>query len=291
MIDNTFPATAVEPLDIHFPLSFCPTGMVPTSADSPHVPLSPSEIVSQVVEVCEIGITSVHLHARDEEEKPAWRRDYFEVIIGEIRDRLPDLVICVTTSGRTERDPIRRGDVLHLEGHLKPDMASLTLSSLNFSKTASVNSPDTVQYLAGTMRDLGIKPELEIFDLGMKNYATYLAQKAIIKPPFVANFLFGGIASAQANLTEIAAMVAGMHTSSCWSLGGIGLTQTRVAAIALASGGGVRVGLEDNLYWDEARRRLATNQELVQRVVDLASLLGRKPMPSSTFRKRYLNGT
>ena len=264
--------------------------MAPRRSDSPFVPLAPAEISDQVLEAAALGITSVHLHARDDDERPTWKREYFEDIIGRIRESNKDLVICVTTSGREEAALERRAQVLEIDGDLKPDMASLTLSSMNFAREVSVNSPDTVQELARRMMDRGIKPELEIFDTGMVNYLTYLSAKGFLTTPFIVNFILGGPATAQAELSDLGLLVGKLPTGSAWSAGGIGRQQTRAVALALASGGGVRVGLEDNLFWDEERTRLASNRELVERVIALGDLLGRKPMTPTEFRAVYLDG-
>lgn len=273
----------------YFALSFCPTGMVPTKSDSPYVPVSAEEIVADVVMAYQLGITSVHVHARDADQRPAWQRDYYRDIFSGIRASCPDLVMCATTSGRLEGDPAKRADVLGLEGEVRPDMASLTLSSMNFATGESVNAPDTVKYLARAMQANGIKPELEIFDIGMLNYAKYLAERGLLEPNFVVNLIFGGPATMQANPAELGLALSRLPESSVWLAGGIGRQQTTAIALALASGGGVRVGLEDNLYWDDARTTLATNKMLLERTLALADLLGRKPMPPALFRERYLS--
>jgi uncharacterized protein (DUF849 family) len=268
-----------------FPLSLCPTGIVPQRTDSPHVPLSPAEIVDDVLLCAEKGISSVHLHARHPNGDPAWERDIFAEIISGIRAERTDLVICVTTSGRVESDVSKRSDVLALDGDLKPDMASLTLSSMNFAASASINSPQTVQALAETMQQRGIIPELEIFDTGMVNYLHYLRQKNILTPPFVVNLLLGGVASSQATPLDLGFLVERLPEGALWSAAGMGRSQLAANTLALASGGGVRVGLEDNLYHDDDRTTLATNVGLVSRVVEIAKQLERRPMTPTEFRE------
>lgn len=253
------------------------------------MPVAADEIIEDVVMAYSLGITSVHVHARDESERPAWQKDYARDIFRGIRATCPDLVICATTSGRLEGDPVKRADVLSLEGEERPDMASLTLSSMNFSTGPSVNSPETVKYLANAMKANGIKPELEIFDIGMLNYASYLQERELIQGPFVVNLIFGGPATTQATPAELGLALSLLPQPSVWLAGGIGKQQTKAAALALASGGGVRVGLEDNLYWDDSRSTLATNKSLVERTLKLAEILGRSPMPPSVFRQRYLD--
>ncbi len=267
-----------------FPLSLCPTGMVPTRADSPYVPISPTEIADQVAECAEFGVTSVHLHARSDTGEPAWQQDIFADIISRIRQVTPDLVICVTTSGRRESSLEKRSDVLSLDGNLKPDMASLTLSSMNFATSASVNDPETVQALARTMLKKGIIPELEIFDTGMVNYLNYLRHKGLLAEPLVVNFILGGIATAQATLLDLGSLVERLPDGAIWSVGGIGRAQLPATTMALAAGGGVRIGLEDNLHLDSSRSRLATNKDLVARIVEIANQLGRSPMKPDQFR-------
>lgn len=271
-----------------FPLSLCPTGMVPRREDSPHVPLHAEEIAQQVLECAEVGITSVHLHARDDEGDPAWQRDYYSDIISRVRTHRPDVVVCVTTSGRRENDIAKRADVLELAGDVKPDMASLTLSSMNFAVTASINAPQDVAELATLMLERGITPELEIFDTGMINYVHYLIAKKILRPPYVVNLLLGGVATAQATPLDLGFMVERLPVSATWLVAGIGRTQLSANVMGLASGGGVRVGLEDNLHFDNARTRLASNLELVTRIVDIGHSLGRPVMTPQQFRDTVL---
>jgi len=154
-------------------------------------------------------------------------------------------------------------------------MATLTLSSLNFPGESSTNSPDTVRKLAKQMLERGIKPELEVFDLGMVNYAHYLIRKGCIKPPYYFNILLGNIANAQAKMSHLALIVSELPANSYWSAAGIGTCQMNMNALGVIMGDGVRVGLEDNIWFDEERTALATNYSLIKRMVTLASLLGR----------------
>jgi uncharacterized protein (DUF849 family) len=265
-------------------VNLAPTGMIPTRDMTEHVPLTPKEIIADVVECAAEGVTTVHVHGRDDEGRPTPDKNVYAEIIAGIRAELPDVVVCVTTSGRNYPELEKRSAVLDLDGDVKPDMASLTLSSLNFARSASVNSPDVVRGLAEKMRDRGIKPELEIFDLGMANYARYLIDRGVLEPPFYANVFFGNVATAQASLLEMGAVIAALPNDCTWSLAGIGDAQLPVLATAIASGAGVRVGLEDNIWYDRGRTVLATNASLVQRVVALAGVHERKIMTPSDFR-------
>jgi uncharacterized protein (DUF849 family) len=267
-------------------LNFTPTGLIPTKEMTPNVPVQPDEIVEQVLEAAELGANMVHLHARDKNTGKAShsKQLYVEIIRG-IRKRNKDLVICVSTSGRFCSEFEKRSEVLDLKGDAKPDMASLTLSSLNFNKQASVNSPDMIQKLAGKMLENNIKPELEAFDLGMINYAKYLIHKKLIKPPYYFNLILGNIACAQANMLSLGLMANELPENSLWSAGGVGDFQLKVNAMALVAGGGVRVGLEDNIWYDLQRTRLASNRQLLERILEIGKALGRKPYTPAAAKK------
>ena len=267
-------------------INFTPTGMIPTKEMTPHVPVSVSEIVENVHEAFEIGITMVHLHARDEVTgKPTYRREVYGRIIEGIRKNSKDLILCVSLSGRGIKEFIHRADPLQLEGNLKPDMGSLTLSSLNFNKTESVNSPEMIQMLAQEMKNKGILAELEAFDAGMINYAKYLESKGLLEPPHYFNLLLGNIACAQADLLHAGMMVRDLPPHSLWSFAGIGNAQLMMNSIAIASGGGVRVGLEDNIFYDHDRKHLARNIDLIRRIHTLAEANERKVMKPEELRK------
>ncbi|ESQ17137.1 MAG: 3-keto-5-aminohexanoate cleavage protein [Thiohalocapsa sp. PB-PSB1] len=268
-----------------FVFNLAPTGVVPTKEVNPSVPTSSSEIAEQVLECAELGVNMVHLHARDPQtgEHSPDKTEYAR-IIAEIRRHAPTLLICVTTSGREVPQLERRAAVLELDGHLKPDFASLTLSSLNFSHEASVNAPETILGLVRRMRANGIRPELEVFDLGMVNYAHYLLAKGLIAPPHYFNVILGGPAGAQADPLHLGLMVRDLPDGSIWSGGGFGHHQLSVNTMALASGGGIRVGLEDNLWMDSERSQPATNRQLVERARETAELLGRHPYTSAELR-------
>lgn len=266
-------------------INFTPTGMIPTKDMTPHVPVSVSEIVDDVHKASEIGITMVHLHARDAiTGVPTYKKEVYAEIIGGIRKYAPELVICVSLSGRDFVELEKRSDPLFLDGNLKPDMGSLTLSSLNFNKTASVNSPEMVVDLATIMKERGIVPELEAFDIGMINYAKYLERKKLIVAPHYFNLLFGNIACSQANLLHSGIMINDVPEDSQWSLAGIGNEQLKMNSLAIAVGGGIRIGIEDNIWYDTARTKLATNSDLLKRVHLIADANERKVMTPKNFR-------
>ena len=267
-------------------VNFTPTGMIPTKEMTPHVPISTEEIIEDVRRAVDIGITMVHLHARDAATgKSTYKAQVFGEIIAGIRSFSKDLIVCVSLSGRNISEFEKRAEPLQLEGDLKPDMASLTLSSLNFNRVASVNSPDMIQKLANEMKSRGILAELEAFDAGMINYGKYLERKGILEPPHYFNLLLGNIACAQADLLHAGIMIHDLPDNSFWSLAGIGNYQWMMNSIAVVSGGGVRVGLEDNIWFDTARTRLATNSDLLLRIHRLAEASERRVMTPAKLRE------
>ena len=267
-------------------INFTPTGMIPTRKLTPFVPITPEEIIEEVHQAVEIGITMVHLHARDRETGlPTYKAKVYGSIIGGIRKFSTDLIICVSLSGRNITEFEKRAEPLQLTGDLKPDMGSLTLSSVNFNKIASMNSPDMIQALAQKMKKRGISPELEAFDSGMVNYAKYLERKDLIKAPHYFNLIFGNIACAQADLLHIGIMIRDLPDNSFWSLGGVGDCQLMMNSIATSLGGGVRVGLEDNIWYDPGRTKLASNIELVRRIHVLAEANEKQIMKPAELRQ------
>jgi 3-keto-5-aminohexanoate cleavage enzyme len=252
------------------------TGMIPRRAQVPHVPVTAEAIVEDAVGCHAAGATIVHLHARDAAEAPTWHREAYAEFIPEIRRRCPGLVVCVTTSGRTFGELERRADVLELDGDARPDMASLTLGSLNFRDGPSVNSLATIRALAERMRDRGIKAELEVFDSGMAYLAGLLADEGLLEPPLYANVLLGGINSAPARAEALAQLVRELPEGTVWAAAGLGGFQLPANGLAVFMGGHVRTGLEDNPWWDHATREPATNPALVHRIATLAELARRR---------------
>jgi 3-oxoadipate:acetyl-CoA acetyltransferase len=266
------PMTPYAPLIVNVAL----TGMVATRERVPHVPLSAEEIVDDAERCFHAGAAIVHLHARDDAGRPEWRRDAYAEIIAEVRQRCPGIVVCATTSGREVAEVDRRGDVLLLEGHARPDMASLTLGSLNFHSGPSVNAIATIEELTRRMVANGIRPELELFDLGMAHLAHRLVERGLLEPPLYANLLLGFPNGAPADARSLVALVDALPRGTAWALAGFGAYQQPANALAVAMGGHVRTGLEDNPYLDHVTRAPATNRELVERAVSLAEAAGRR---------------
>jgi uncharacterized protein (DUF849 family) len=257
-------------------VDFCPTGMIPTKAKTPHVPVSPSEVIDQACEALERGAAIVHLHARDGDGAPTYRAEIYEEMILGIRSEFPEAITSVSCSGRDFPEFERRSEVLELTGAARPDMAGLTLTTLDFPTGTSQNPPDMVIALAEKMIAKGIKPALACLDYGMISAANMLIGKGLLGGgPHYFNLLLGSRYSVPATAKHLAGMVDDLPDDSVWSAAGIGLFQLPMNALAIAMGGHTRVGLEDNIFHGFDRSELATNQGLVERVADLSETFGR----------------
>jgi 3-keto-5-aminohexanoate cleavage enzyme len=259
-------------------INFTPTG-TQTTRDNSFAPLEENEIIDSVVEANELGITLVHLHARDENFNNTYKVKHFSKIIEGIRKYCPDLVLCVSMSGRNFPEVEKRTEVLQL----MPDMASLTLSSLNFQTGASVNQPDVILKLIEQMEIWGVIPELECFDTGMVNMANHLISKSILKPPYYFNVILGNIYNSQSDILSVANIKHQIPENSITTLGGIGVQQLRSNIYGLVDFDGIRVGLEDNLMFRKGEK--ATNSQLIKRVHRIMTELDLEVMSPIEFKK------
>jgi uncharacterized protein (DUF849 family) len=261
------------------------TGAVPSKRENERVPLTPSEIVEDAVAVAEAGAAVVHVHVRDDDGSPVHRRDLYEEAIGGIRQKVPGMIVCVTTSSRVDADPSRRMTGLELEAEVRPDMASLTLGSFNFPKVPSVNPPDQMVALLEKMAERGIKPELEVFELGMVNTLHALRDRGLIPDPPVVNVLLGSLGSAPAFVGDLGRIVERLPDDAEWAAAGIGMYQRPMVIAAAIMDGNVRTGLEDNPRGDGTTPW--TNVDAVGVAVAAAELAGRPIADFEEARRRF----
>lgn len=261
------------------------TGMVHKKRDTPFIPVTVDEIIKDATKCVSAGASILHLHARDEHEAPTYKAEIYAEIIEGIRKECPDVIICVTTSGRAYDEFEKRSEVLDLDGFVKPDMASLTLGSLNFPKQASINEPKMIMKLAEKMSLKGIRPELEIFDTGMVNTAKYLSRKGYLSAPLYFNIILGSIYSTQAKMSDLTYLVNLLPQDAVWAGGGIGIFQLITNTASILMGGHVRVGLEDNIWYDHNKTELTTNEKSIQRLERITAELGREIATPKEARK------
>jgi uncharacterized protein (DUF849 family) len=252
------------------------TGMVPTKEQNPALPVTPEEIALDAERVYRLGASIVHVHARDSHGKPTHCKELYREIILRIRERCPDVIITVSMSGRRTSDPDLRTEVLELDGDGRPDMASLTLGSLNLRDDFSINTSNVIERFLDQMGRVGIRPELELFDIGMVDYASFLYKRGVLRGPCYANLLLGSLGTISASPRNLVRMTEDLHEDLVWAATGIGKTAYPLQLMAAAMGGGVRVGLEDCLHYDHDETRPATNEGLVRRIRNAADAMGRE---------------
>ncbi|MFH0884625.1 MAG: 3-keto-5-aminohexanoate cleavage protein, partial [Candidatus Micrarchaeota archaeon] len=260
------------------------TGNFSSKAANPNVPCTPEEIAVDAGKCYAAGATFFHLHAREADGKSSCRKELFEEILSKVRKNCPDGILCVTTSGRVFKTFEQRSAVLDLEGDAKPDFASLSMGSMNFPVEPSINSPSMIESLAKRMKEKDIRPELEIFETGMINYATYLMRKQFFRKPLYLNMFFGLLGTMPGRFVDIVHQVNSIPSGSIWGAAGGGRFQLPINTSAMVMGGHVRVGLEDNLFYDYGKTVPATNEMLVRRVVRIAGELGRPVATPSEAR-------
>lgn len=257
-------------------VNLCPTGVIPTKSMNSFTPIDPDEIAQDTFTAYKKGIQMVHIHARDENGENTMDKDKYSEIIKKIKQLCPEIIICVSLTGRFLNTFEARTDVLNIEGDAKPHMGSLTLSSLNFTNNASVNSPEMIVKLLNKMNEKNIKPELEVFDVGMINFSKYLIKKGLLNPPYYYNIILGNLFSAQNEPADISSLINALPNGSLFSIGGIGSQQLYSNIAGMLYADGIRIGLEDNIYYDEKRAIMASNESLVDRIINVANICERK---------------
>jgi uncharacterized protein (DUF849 family) len=251
------------------------TGSVPRKRDNPAVPVTPAEQVESTHEAFEAGATLVHIHVRNPDESPSSDPALFARVQEGVRKHCPGMIVQFSTGGRG-RDQAARGSSLHL----KPDMASLSTGSVNFPTIVYENAPALVQDLATKMKDNGIRPEIEVFDLSHIHGARKLVDEGLMDERPHVQFVMGvkNAMPAEERLLDILLdETRRVLPKATWTAAGIGRHQSEVMNWVLARGGdGVRTGLEDNIRI--AKERLArSNAELVQVAADLCTKYDARP--------------
>lgn len=258
-----------------------PTGMLPVKPNqigrivTPHIPIDSSEIIETVISCYELGIGAVHLHARHHDGRPTQDPEVFAQLIDKISAYCPDIIIGVTTSGRNDPSYEGRSRVLDIPGI---DIASLTLTSVQFPQATVVAKEEIVVKLLKKMISNQIKPEFEFFDIGGINMIKRLQSKnQYPEGPVYCNLFLGNISSLQTDLFEMNLAINSLPVGSYCGLAGFGGFQLKANVAAIVMGGmmHVRTGLEDNIYFDRERKILATNESLVKRITQIAEIFER----------------
>jgi uncharacterized protein (DUF849 family) len=247
------------------------TGPIATKADNPALPTSPEEIADAAVGAWEAGAAIVHVHVRDAAGAPTADVEIARRTVGLIQERCPVLVQLSTGVGLDVAFEEREDLVL-----ARPRMATLNVCSMSFGSGEFRNPPDGVRRLAARMRELDIKPELEIYDTGHLEVALALLGEGLLAEPLQFSIVLGVRGGAPATAASLLSMVSRLPEGAVWQAIGIGRANLELTTIGLAMGGNARTGMEDTLLM---RRGVPaqSNAELVARLVNIARAIERDP--------------
>ncbi len=255
------------------------TGNVPDRQMTPHVPITPEEIAADVRRCADAGASLVHIHARDPQGRPTLDKSVFQETVRQIKSTAPEVIVQLSTGARAGRDWEARATPVRL----LPEMASFTTGSNNLPGIVYANAPDFLLFLAGVFKDTGVKPEIEVFETGMINNALFLQKNGFLSPPRLFDFVLGAPGSMPGSVRNLVFLADSLPPGSTWTVAGIGPAEIPLAAAAIAMGGHVRVGIEDNLRLPDGT--LATNAQLVAAAAAIAKVTGRGIASPAEARK------
>ncbi|WP_344568007.1 3-keto-5-aminohexanoate cleavage protein [Streptomyces axinellae] len=265
------------------------TGAGDTVGRSPHVPVTPEQIAASAVEAAGAGAAVVHIHVRDPETgDPSRDPRLYREVVERIKETGTDVVINLTAGmgGDLVLDadqPLEKGalegtDLVggldrlpHVED-LLPDICTLDCGSLNFGDNLYISTPEMLRKGARRIQELGVRPELEIFDTGQLAFARQLLDEGLLDDPTVFQLCMGIPWGAPAEPGILASMVNYLPPGAQWASFALGRMQMPWVAQSILLGGNVRVGLEDNLYLSKGVK--ATNAQLTERAVQITESLG-----------------
>ncbi|NTX41080.1 3-keto-5-aminohexanoate cleavage protein [Myxococcus sp. CA051A] len=258
-------------------------GAETTREQTPHLPITAEEIAEDALRCREAGAAMVHLHVRTADGKPSQDAELFRAAIRAIRKRT-DVLIQTSTGGAVGMTVDQRCGPLTLTGEDRPDMATLTTGTVNFGEEVFWNPRPLVRDIAKRIKALGLRPELECFDVGMLDEARYLAKEGLVDLPAHFDFVLGVPGTLQARPEVLDFMIASLPEGSTWTVAAVGRHQLPFVDEAAKRGGNARVGLEDNIYVSKGVLAKG-NWELVAEAAKRARAHGREPATPEQARK------
>ena len=258
------------------------TGSRITRETTPYIPITPEEIIQSAVACRKAGASVVHIHVRDPDTGLGTQNPkLFRQVVDALREKT-DLILCLTTSGIPGRNLPIEERLAPLE--LKPELASFDAGSINLGGSVFINTPEFLENAAKKMRDLGVKPELEIFDLGMLITCLEMMNRGALDEPLHFQFVLGTPWGAPAAPKTLVHLHDYIPKNSTWSVIGIGRGHLPMSLMALVMGGHIRVGMEDNIYYSKGVLA-ETNSQFVERIVKIAREYGRDIATPADARK------
>jgi len=258
------------------------TGSRITREQTPYIPVTPGEIIKSAVEAAEAGAAVVHIHVRDPKTGVGTQDiGLFREVSEGIKFQC-NAIQCLTTSGIPGRN--LPDDERLISFSLKPELGSIDCGSINIGNLLFLNRPEFIERAIREMLEKDIKPEMEIFELGMLEFCKSLISQNLIRKPYYFGFILGTPTGAPADTGTLLTMVDHLPPDSVWFVAGIGRHQLPITSLALMLGGHVRVGLEDNIHYS-AGVPAKSNAELVARCVRIAKEVGREVATPDEARK------
>jgi uncharacterized protein (DUF849 family) len=271
-------------------------GGITTRDRNPHPPMTPKEIAESAVESHKAGAAVCHIHVRDlQTQASSMKFELYKEVYDRIRDKC-DMIINLTTGagGRLLYDPAAQTwNTTELKSpeervehvlKLKPELCSLDVGTLNFGPRAFINLVSVVEKMAKMIKEAGVKPELEVFDLGHIRIARHLIQQEFVEKPALFQLCLGIPWGTEATTENMIYLRNNLPEECLWYAFGIGPTHFSMAATSIINGGHARVGFEDNLF---IRKNVpaTSNAEMVKKVVEIANLLDREVATTKEARK------
>ncbi len=279
-------------------ITYAPLGAGTQRSMNPNVPITPEEVAADCVKCCKAGASIIHIHVRDDNEKGSMEKERFIATTNAVRKALKendlDMVINITSAGASWIEsedgahwdnPFTNSDRWASLEELLPEIVTFDCGSLNWANNrVMINSPAFLTELGAKAIELNIKPEIEIFDVGQINSAKWFIEKGVLQAPAHFQFIMGTPAGLDGTTENLANVVSKLPEGSTWSVTGIGKAHMPMILAGLSLGAdGIRVGLEDNLYY--SRGQLATNEQLVARAAKLVELSGRRVATAEEARE------
>lgn len=241
-----------------------------TKEQNPGLPVTPEEIGEEAYRCYNAGASIIHLHVRDKQGRPTQDRETFRRAIEEIEKRC-NVIVQVSTGGAVGMSAEERMQPLEL----RPEMATLTTGTCNFGPDIFQNPESYIEAFALKMKEYGIKPEIEVFERGMINNAMRLVKKGLLSMPLHFDFVMGVPGAITGEVRDLVYLVDSIPRGCTWTVAGIGRHETPLALAAIAMGGHVRVGFEDNIYYKKGVLA-ESNAQLVERIARISRDAGRE---------------
>jgi 3-keto-5-aminohexanoate cleavage enzyme len=255
-------------------ITVAPTGSIPTRKDNPHLPITAAEVAQETQRSYDAGAAVVHLHARNPETgEPSSDIRIFHEYLAAIRDVSP-IITQITTGGGATTLGLNPEERLRPVEELRPDSASLNAGSMNFGRKLFSNTPDVMELYARRMREMGVMPEFEAYDLSMiQNVDHWIRGAGILEPPYQFSFVMGVMGGIPPTFKNLLAMKEGLPPDYTWQAIGIGRHQIPMGTMGVLLGGNLRVGFEDNVYLSKGVLA-KSNAELVEKAARIIRELG-----------------